>query len=391
MTIPAARLTAANWVYQSSVCSFALNVVATPFNASIMAHERMSFYAYASIAEAFLRLAAVFFLALLSFDKLKLYAILLTVITVITTLLRIFYCERNFKECSCFFHWEKKLAGSLLSYSGYNMIGAVANVARTNGIDVLLNIFWGPVVNAARGIAVQIFSALSMFVTNLYAASKPQITKYYAVNDRRSMWKLVFGSTKLAYFLMLILAVPLLLEIEFVLSVWLHTVPQYTPVFVRLIVAGFMIESLTAQLISALQAANKIKIFQLSASTILLMNVPISYIFLRNGFPPFSPFLVSVVLIALYMIPQIIITKKEVDLPLTDFFKNIARLLFVTFLTFIVPLFIHENMNFSLSRFILVSISGFFISIPFVWIVGLQKTERNMVIGYIQRSIGKKS
>jgi O-antigen/teichoic acid export membrane protein len=390
MTIPAARLTAANWVYQSSVCSFALNVVATPFNASIMAHEKMSFYAYISIVETILRLVAVFFLMLLSFDKLKLYAVLLTGITVVTTLVRILYCKKNFKECSHFFYWEQKLAVSLFSYSGYNMIGAVANVARVNGIDVLLNIFWGPVVNAARGIAVQILSALSMFVTNLYAASKPQITKYYAVNDKRSMWKLVFGSTKYAYFLMLILAVPLLLEIEFILSVWLHTVPQYTPIFVRLIVVGFMLESLTSQLISALQAANKIKIFQLSASTILLMNVPISYIVLRNGFPPFSPFVVSIVLIILYMIPQIIITKKEVGLPLDDYFKNIARLLFVTFLTFIIPLFIYKNVNSGLSRFIFVSISGFFISIPFIWTIGLQKIERNMVIVYIQRKIGEK-
>jgi O-antigen/teichoic acid export membrane protein len=388
MTIPVGRLTAANWVYQSSVCSFALNVVATPFNASIMAHERMSFYAYISILEALLRLAAVVFLTLFSLDKLKLYAVLLTLITVIVTLIRILYCKKKFKECSYFFHWEKKLAASLFAYSGYNMIGAVANVARVNGIDVLLNIFWGPVVNAARGIAVQILNALSMFVTNLYAASKPQITKYYAVNNKQLMWKLVFGSTKYAYFLMLILAVPLLLEIEFILSVWLHTVPQYTPIFVRLIVAGFMVESLTSQLISALQAANKIKKFQLSASTILLMNVPISYIFLRNGSSPFSPFLISFVLIILYMIPQIIITKKEVDLPLADYFKNIARLLFVTFLTFIVPLLIYKNVNFGLCRFILISISGFFISIPFIWIIGLQKVERNMIITHIQRIIG---
>jgi O-antigen/teichoic acid export membrane protein len=390
MTIPAGRLTAANWVYQSSVCSFALNVIATPFNALIMAHEKMNFYAYISIVESLLRLAAVFFLTFFSLDKLKLYAILLTVITVVTTLLRVLYCKRNFKECLYFFYWEKKLAGSLYSYSGYNMIGAVANIARVNGIDILLNIFWGPLVNAARGVAVQILNALSLFATNLYAASKPQITKYYAVDDKRSMWKLVFVSTKSAYFLMLILAVPLLLEIEFILSVWLHRVPQYTPIFVRLTVVGFMIESLTSQLVSALQAANKIKKFQLFASTILLMNVPISYIFLRNGFSPVSPFLVSLVLIILYMIPQIMITKKEVGLPLADFFKNVARLLFVTFLTFIVPLFIYKNMDFGLSRFIFISISGFLISIFFIWTIGLQKIERNIVIAYIRCRIGKK-
>jgi hypothetical protein len=147
---------------------------------------------------------------------------------------------------------------------------------------------------------------------------------------------------------------------------------------------------LTSQLVSALQAANKIKIFQLSASTVLLMNVPVSYIFLRNGFPAFSPFLVSVVLIVLYMIPQIIITKKEAGLPLDDFFKNIARLLLVTFLTFIVPLFIHKSMNSGMGRFILVSISGFFTSIPFIWTTGLEKIERDMVIAYIQRRMGKK-
>jgi O-antigen/teichoic acid export membrane protein len=270
------------------------------------------------------------------------------------------------------------------------MIGAVANVARTNGIDVLLNIFWGPVVNAARGVAVQILNALSMFVTNLHAASNPQITKYYAVNDKQSMWKLVFGSTKLAYFLVLILAVPLLLEIEFILSIWLHTVPKYTPIFVRLTIAGFMIESLTRQLVSALQAANKIKKFELSVATILLLNIPVSYIILRNGFSPVSPFVVSIALIILCIIPRIIIEKQEVDLPLADYFKDILRLLFVTLLTFPVPLFLHRSIYFGLSRFVLICISGFLISILFIWTIGLQSAERNMVIGYMRRKFERK-
>jgi O-antigen/teichoic acid export membrane protein len=387
MNIPAERIDAANWVYQASIFSFILKVITIPYSAIIMAHEKMSFYAYISIIETGLSLTIVYILIYFSFDKLKLYAILTASVSFTILFINRIYCKRKFKECLWVFYWEKDLAFSLLSYSGFNVIGYIAGLTKNHGINILLNVFGGTVINAARGIAFQIHSAISLFITNLYAASRPQITKYYAVNDVQAMWRLVFITTRISYYLLLIMAIPALLEIEYILSLWLKNVPEYTSLFTRLIIIGLMIEVMTNPLVIVLQAANKIKYYQIAAS-ISFLNVPISYILLHYNYPTFTPFIVSIILTIVYVIIQMIITKREVNLSILAYFKEIILpLIMVTLFSFVIPYFIRLNINSGIIRFVLVSIVGWILFGLCIWIIDLNTIEKKWIIAYIKRRI----
>ncbi|MDR3094995.1 MAG: lipopolysaccharide biosynthesis protein, partial [Bacteroidales bacterium] len=207
--------------------------------------------------EAVLKLVIVYLLLLSPFDNLKLYAVLMLGITLTVTLIYRIWCKRKYSECAFTFYWDKTLLHSLFSYSGWNMIGAVAVVTKNHGVNILLNIFFGPIVNTARAVAFQIYGAITQFVNNLYISSRPQITKYYAQNETTSMWNLVFRSTKLAYFLFMTLSIPFFTEVEYILILWLGYIPEYTPLIMRLILIEFMLDSMTKQLVVVLQAANK--------------------------------------------------------------------------------------------------------------------------------------
>jgi O-antigen/teichoic acid export membrane protein len=384
MNIPVERVAASQWVYHFSVLSFVLTVITIPYNASIIAHEDMKVYAYVSIIESVLKLVIVFFIGYFLFDKLKLYSALIFFITSLITLIYYAYCKQRYKECSFRYYWDKKLIISIFSYSGWNMIGAIANIAKNQGINILLNIFYGPVVNAARAVSFQIYGALTQFVTNLYSATRPQITKYYAQDQMLYMWKLVFQSTKFSYYLFMILSIPIFFEIEYLLILWLDNIPSFTPLITRLVLIGFMIEAMSNQLVAVLQAANKIKRFQLISSSILLLNLPVSYMFLKWGSSPYIPFVISIIVTVLYMIPQILITKKEVNLPLSLYLRDVAKLIIVTILSIIFPFLIHGTMDFGMTRFMLVLLASLLSSILFIWYIGFNRDEKIMIVNYIK-------
>jgi O-antigen/teichoic acid export membrane protein len=390
MNIPLGRMEVANWVYQFSVFSFIMTVITIPYNASIIAHENMKMYAYVGIIEVILKLIVAYMLGQFLFDKLKLYAVLTFFTTLIITFIYYTYCKKRYKECSFNFYLDysdRKLIGSLILYSGWNIIGSIAMILKNQGINILLNIFYGPVVNTARAISSQIYGVLVQFVTNLYSSSKPQITKYYAQSDMESMWKLVFSSTKFSYFLFMIMSIPFFFEIEFILKLWLNNIPQYTPWITRLILIGFMLEALSNQLITTLQAANKLKEFQLYSVSILLLNLPISFILLKIGASPYIPFVISIIITIIYMIPQVIITKKEVNLPTKLYLKEILKLLLVTLLSVIAPYFLYKIMDSGIIRLITVVIISLFSSIIFIWNIGLDSQEKIVITNFSKKRI----
>jgi O-antigen/teichoic acid export membrane protein len=376
MTIPSDRMDAANWVYQFSVLSFMMTVLTIPYNAAIIAREKMKVYAYVSIVDVVLKLLIVYLLVLFSFDKLKLYAVLIFAVTTIVTFIYRTYCKRKFEECTYSFYWDKKLMLSLFSYSGWNMIGASANIFRTQGINILLNVFYGPVVNAARAVSFQIYGALTQFITNLYSSTRPQITKYYAQNETELMWRLVFDSTKVSYYLFMILSIPFFLEVEYIFTLWLGNVPKYAPLITRLVLAEFMLAAMSNQLIGLLQAANRIKKLQIISSSVLLLNMPTSLILLKLGGSPYVPFIVSIIITLLCMILRIIITNREVDFPLKFYLKETVKLILVTMISVVVPYFIHLIMESNITRFILILIVSLLSSIIVIWCIGLNRYER---------------
>lgn len=390
MTIPPERMEAARWVYQFSVFSFLVTILTIPYNASIMAHENMKVYAYVSIAEALLKLLIVFLLTLFSFDKLKLYAILVFIVTLTVTFLYRIYCKRKYEECSFSFCWDKELMISLLSYSGWNTISLLANVAKNQGVNILLNIFFGPIVNTARAVAYQIYGALTQFVFNLFASSRPQIIKYYAQQEPEYMWKLVFESTKLAYYLFMILSIPFFFEIEYILTLWLGYIPEYTPLIARLMLVGFMVEILSVQLVGVLLAANKIKRFQLISSSILLLNIPVSLVLLKLGGSPYTPFAVSIVITVIFLFSEVLIVKSEVDFPVKNYLKLIALLMSITLLSVIAPYILHTVMNFGIIRFIVIGLTSLLSSGFFIWSMGLNSSEKKIITNYVKNKLPKK-
>jgi O-antigen/teichoic acid export membrane protein len=265
------------------------------------------------------------------------------------------------------------------------MIGIVASIAKNQGINILLNIFYGPIVNAARSVSFQIYGVLTQFINNLYTSTRPQITKYYAQNETESMWKLVFESTKFSYYLFMILSMPFFFEVEYIIKLWLGYIPKYVPLITRLLLIGFMLEAMSNQLVGVLQAANKIKRFQLISVSTLLLNIPISFILLNSGFSPYSPFIVSIIVTVLYMTLQILITKKEVNLPVKFYLKEVMKLILVTFFSIALPCLIYMTMDFSVIRFMLILIASLLSSTVFIWNIGLSATEKIFIVKSIKK------
>lgn len=274
MNIPADRMEAARWIYQFAIFSFMVSVVQVPYNAAIIAHERMQVYAYISIAEAALKLFVAFALTWTAFDKLKVYAVLVFGVNVMIAFLYRLYCKWKIKECRYRFIWDKKLYTTLTGFAGWNLFGTFAWLMKSQGLNVILNIFFGPLLNAAYGIANQVNTAVNSFVQNFSMALNPQIVKSYAAGDLSYTVTLLFRGARFSYYLFLFFAVPLLIETEVILKLWLKNVPEYAVIFTRLVIINSMFESFTYTMGTAIQATGKNKLYQFIVGGTILLNLP---------------------------------------------------------------------------------------------------------------------
>ncbi len=339
MQIPHDRAEAALWVFQFSVLSCCTMLLCTPYNATIIAHERMQAFAYISVLEAILKLAIAFSLLAPGFDKLKLYALLMFSVQMLIRLVYGYYCRRNFKETRFKFQYDRKLAAEMTSFASWNLLGSLAYVAHTQGVNVLLNVFFGPAVNAARAVAVQVQGAVASFYGNVQTAINPQITKSYAQNDLPYMHSLTFKSSRFSFFIVLTLALPLFMEPEFILRLWLTTVPDHTVNFLRLVLITVMIDSLSNPMMISAQATGRIKVYQMAVGGLLLFILPASYVALKAGFPPEAMFVVHIVFSIAAQACRVILVARMTAIAKTDYCKNVLwPLLKVSIVAPIVPL-----------------------------------------------------
>lgn len=393
MNLPAERMYAANWVLQLSILAFLINLVSIPYNAAVIAHERMSLYAYVSIWECVLKLVAAITLQYVLCDKLIVYAVFICGITVSVRVIYQIYCRKHFEECRNYhFSRQTYMGKSLLAYSGWNMIGSVALISRQQGINIVINLFFGPLLNASHSIAQQINGVLAQFINNIYMASRPQITKLYAANLMEDMWKLVFRSSKLAFYLLMLISIPAFIEMNAILKYWLHNVPAYTVSIARLMILSILIETLVNQIIGAYQAANKIRRYQLYSSTIILFNIPLSYILLKI-FPiyPLVPYIVSVSLSFFYAFSILWNAEKEIGLNLKNYLKEIVLTdIIVFFLTTGAVWGSVSMLSPSLLRIVITVLLTVVYSPIFIWGIGLDTKERIFVRNIIKRKILQK-
>lgn len=390
MVIPPDRIIAANWVYQCSIFSFMLIVIQVPFNAVIIAHERMSFYAYISLLEVFLKLFIVFMLGWLIGDKLELYAIMFLMATLLIISIYVIYSKKKYQECRYRLCRDKAIYIELVSYAGWNLWGNMASVGYTQGINLLLNIFFGPVVNAARGIAYQVNSAINGFAANMMIAMNPQIIKSYALGDKEYMFKLIFGGAKYSFFLLYILSLPIILELNTVLVWWLKIVPEYTTLFCRLVLVGTMIDCISGPLMTAALASGKIKRYQIIVGGLLLLNVPISYLLLKLGASPQITLYVSIVISVIALFARLGILRTLVNLPMKPFIYNVIRpILLVSVVAAILPYVAECLIEHTLIRFFSVGLISLVSVLFSIYFLGLNIDEKQFVkqkmIDYFQK------
>lgn len=380
MNFPIGRYVAANWVFQISLLTFLITIISQPYNAALIAYEKMSAFAYLSIFDVMMKLGICYLIYVSPIDKLVMYAILMGLTQIILRIIYGVYVKRNLPDCRTSRKVDKGTCKSMFSFVGWNMIGALASIAREQGVNVLMNMFFGPVVNAARGIAYQILGKVQGFVGNFQMAFTPQIVKYYAKEDMQDMYKLVFRASKFSYLMMLGLSMPLILEAPAILDVWLVKVPNNTALFTRIVLFTSMFVSLSNPLISAMHASGIVRDYQIIVGGLSLLTLPVAYILLHLGCPAYTAMLVVLVFEILCHIARVILLRHTINFPAALFLRKVTlRMMTITALAFIIPTVIYLFLTPPVLRFIIVVISSL-LSFSFCsYYLGLDNHERIIV------------
>ncbi len=384
MNIPEERMNAAFWVYQFSIFTAAIMIISVPYNAVIIAHERMNIFAYISIVEVILKLLIVYLLLIGKTDRLILYAFLMLGIQIGIRILYGIYCKRHFPETEFKFVKDSGLIKEILGFTGWNLWGSCAYIAFTQGINILLNIFFGPTVNAARGVAAQVQNAVLQFSVNFQTALNPQIIKSYAQKDLAYMHKLVYSSSKFTFFLLLLLTLPILLETETILSIWLKQVPEYAVPFLRLILCISIVDAISNPLMVSATATGQVKLYQSVCGGILLAIVPIAYIVLKLGAPPTSVFIVHLIIGIITLIARLIIIQKLIHLSMNSYIKIvISRIILVGATSVIFPIIIKILLTESLFSFIIICCTSLVSTSLCIFFIGLKTNEQRFILNKI--------
>ena len=380
MVIPAERFSAAMWVYQLSVLTMCVQVMSVPYNSDIVAHEQMGIFAAISVVEVVLKLAAVYMLVIGDFGKLIMYAIFIACVQLFIQLLYKGYCNRHFVESKIVRAFDKQLAKEMGKFMGWNIWGNLAASLFGTGLNLLLNIFFGPVVNAARAVAVQVETAIANFSSNFLMAVNPQITKLYAQNNLQDMHKLLFRTSKFTFILMLIISLPVVIEADMILTVWLKIVPDYTVIFLRLLLAIVIIDSVARPLMTAAAATGDVKLYQSLIGGILLSIVPIAYIVLKLGGSPASVYVVHLVICIIAFLTRLWIIKPMIKLSIRHYFSNvILRCAVVLLVSSPLSLLVKHLLPVGIISTIMVCVVCVLVATITSYMLGLDKGERQFV------------
>lgn len=390
LQIPTDRLFAANWTFQLSLICFMIEVVKTPYNSSIVSHEHMDFYAYTSIVEVLLKLSVVYLLVISPVDKLVLYSFLLMLISIVMFVWYRIYCIRKFPETSYKFHWDSRMCKNFTSYSGWSLLVNASDVTVAQSINIFFNIFSGVVVNAAMGVANQVNQQLNNFLATFATSFNPQIIKSYAQKDYDYFMKLIFSTSKISYYLLFAVSFPIMLNIDFILKLWLGVPPEMTAIFLRYIIIYSLIDAFSAPLWNAAHATGRIRTHQILMSVIKLLNIPISYMMLKEGMPVYYAIALMAGLNGVCSIVRAIYMRRLIGLNLTEYtIQVIGRIVVVTIIS--IPLSLYIRFNSAESWFALFTSTVLFI-LPYlgaVYIIGLSKAERKVVKSLVMKRMGR--
>ena len=388
LNLPIDRLVAVNWVYQFSVFTSLLGIIQVPYDALIVAREKMAIYAYMSFIEVFLKLIIVYLLAVFYYDKLILYSGLLFLVSFIVRMGHKQYCKKYYEESKYQFFFDKALYKSLLSYSGWNLFGNIAAVARGQGANILLNLFFGTVLNAAYGISMQVQVSVQAFVLNFQMAVNPQIIKQFAAGNREQCFNLIFQSAKFSYFLIFIIACPIIYNIDFILELWLITPPKYTSVFVVLSIINLLIECISGPLMIGAQASGNIKWYQITLGTFIFMCLPISFFLLQNYNDPKIIFNVIIAINTISLFGRLLFLKNMIGLDIKSFaLKVLSKIIIVTSIILLVFHFVVFSTQNSFLDFFIKSAGLTTINLISIYFIGLDHDERHLIITFLKTKL----
>lgn len=389
MIIPDERLDAAFWVYQISILSSLITLTQVPYNATLIAHENMKVYAYVGMVEVIIKLLIVYLLVIAPFDKLIFYAILLFLLNVgLITFYRI-YCIKRYPESHINICRDKALYKDMFKYAGSDLIGNISVLAQGQGLNLLLNVFFGPVVNAARAVAYQVQGAVTQFGNNFMTAVRPQIIKLYAQGEIKEMFKLVYLSSNFSFYLMWLLILPLCLEADYVLSLWLGEYPDHSISFLILVFILCLIQTLKTPRTIVLHATGKLFLANVVIGTLLCCAFPLAYVFLKMGGEPESVFWAANITMLLSEFISVFIVRKYVEYNIADYLLNVHfRCAVVTAVSLAIPYFIYNRfMEPSSFRLVLTCCITTISIIVTVWAIGMNKDMRQKVSTFIKSKL----
>ena len=380
LTIPEDRITAAMWVFQFSLFTLVLNLISSPYNALIIAHERMKTFAYISIFEVVAKLIIAYVIYVSPFDKLIVYGFLLCLVQFVVRLIYTSYCNKKFTESKILWNIDWPKVRKIYAFTGWELFGSVAVIGYTQGLNILLGMFFSPVINAARGVAVQVQSMITGFVSNFQTALNPQITKSFASDNKDYMFKLVFASSRISFFLLFFFALPVILETNLLLNLWLVEVPEYTVIFFRLIIITTMIDAISNPIITSVEATGNIRLYQIVVGSLLLMILPVSYLVLKLGGAPYSVFMVHILFSIFAFIARLFMASRSTGMHKRGFLRYILMpVALVSISAAALPFTIHIFMDESIIRFFVVGFVSVVCTLFSVYFFGIQSNERDLV------------
>ena len=385
MNIPEGRMEAANWVMQCSILTFVVGLLMSPYNASIISHEKMGIYAYVSIWDAVMKLLIVFALYISPFDKLKSYAVLLLCVSLMTTCIYWVYCKRHFEECRYQRILDKKLLKEITSYAGWGVVGDGAYILNTQGVNILINLFFGVTLNAARGIATIVDNLMQNFVRNFMVALNPQIIKNYAAGNLEQMHKLIIQGSKFSFFLTILFLIPISLEARILLKLWLSVVPEYTVVFTQLSLIASACIALTKTLTTAISATGDIRDFEIVVCLMYLSIFPITWIAFSFGLSPVSSYIIYLAIVFLMVFAKIHIVARKIHMSRSLFINEVLlKALAVSIISLILPTVICLVQTDSIIRLFEVCVVSLLSTLASIWTVGMNKYERGYLLNVMR-------
>lgn len=387
MIIPESRRFAAFFIFQTSLLSFLFVIIQSPFVAVIMAYEKMNYYAFIGVIDSLIKLLIIIILPYIKYDNLIVYGILFSTTSFINLLMYYLYIKKRFSFLSFNFHPDYTYLKPMIYFSGWNLFGTFANIMKEQGINLVMNIFFGPFINAARGVAGQVNGGLQAFVGNIGTAIRPQIIQSYAKKDFKRTMELTYSISKFSCIFLYIISLPVLLEIDIVLNIWLGSnIPPHTQTFILIIVLTSFISNLNMAISSVVHASGRMKKYQIYSSIIIILSIPSSYIFFKLGFPAEYGLIMGFIFVALSQCVSLIILKTIIKFSIIEYIKRTIIPFFICILTSCwIPLCFRYYLDEGYLRFLLVIISSFLSSSVCGFYFVLSNKERIFVRSYYKK------